>query len=303
MKIVKRKKSKHNGLFVFLMLLPALLFIATFTYYPMFKGIVMAFQSYSLWNLSETRFIGFENFRTLFRFGSDNVFYSTLWNSVKWVFISLFFQLHIGFFLALLLKKKFIGRGIYQGIIFFPWAISGFMIGIIWRWMFNGHSGVINDILIKVGILNQPFGFLSEPGAALYSVIAANVWYGIPFFTIMILAALQGVPEELYEASQMDGASSWQKFLHITLPFIKPVLVLTTLLRGIWILNFPDIIYAMTGGGPAGSSHIITTYMIEKTMSLDYGMASAVGVIIMLILTLYTIVYLMVSRFEELGDF
>jgi multiple sugar transport system permease protein len=203
----------------------------------------------------------------------------------------------------MLIKDKFFGSGVYQGITFVPWAVSGFMIGIIWRWMFNGQAGVINDILIKSGILHQPFGFLSESSSSLNSVIVANVWYGVPFFTIMITAALQGVPIELYEASGIDGATKIYQFFAITVPYIKPVLVLTTLLRGIWILNFPEIIYSMTGGGPAGSSHIISTLMIEKTMSLDYGMASAIGVVIMVILTLYTVIYLTVSKFEELGDY
>ena len=130
--------------------------------------------------------------------------------------ISLFFQFFIGFALAMMLKKKFPGSEIYRGIVFFPWAVSGFMIGIMWRWMFNGTSGVINDVLIKLGILEQPFGFLAEQSSALYSVIVANVWYGIPFFTIMITAALQGVPGELYEAAAVDGASPFKPFFSIT---------------------------------------------------------------------------------------
>lgn len=303
MQFIKKRNINRKGLFIFLMLLPALFFVAIFTYYPMLKGAKMAFQSYNLWNINDIKFVGLDNFKELFSINSDNSFLSTLKNTVIWVFVSLFFQFTLGFTLAMLLRKKFVGMGAYQGVVFFPWAISGFMIGLIWRWMFNGNAGVINDILIKSGILDKPHGFLSESGSALYSVIAANVWYGIPFFVIMILAALKGVPEELYEASNVDGASGWYKFWHITIPFIKPVLVLTTLLRAIWILNFPEIIYGMTGGGPGGSSHIITTFMIEKLMSLNYGIASAVGIIIMLVLTIYTIFYLMMSRFEELGDF
>jgi len=285
------------------MILPAILMVSFFTYYPMLRGFIMAFQEYNLWNLNNVKFIGLGNFKILFSSAPGNIFPLTLWNSLKWVAVSLFFQFIIGFFIALLLQKKFFGRGVYQGMVFYPWAFSGFFIGIVWRWMFNGNSGVINDLLIRLSVIDTPIGFLSQTSTALNSAIVANVWYGIPFFTIMIIAALQGVPVELHEAAKIDGANKVIDFWYVTLPFIKPVLVLTTLLRGIWILNMPEIIYSMTGGGPAGSSHIITTYMIEKTMSLDYGLASAIGLINILILSVYTLTYMHFSRFENMGDF
>lgn len=294
--------SRRTGLFITLMLAPAVLSVLSLTYYPMAKGFIMAFQRYSLWDLTNTQFIGLENFRALFEPSSGNIFYLTLWNSVKWVVLSLFFQFMLGFAVALLLQRSFRGRGVYQGIIFFPWALSGFFIGIVWRWMFNGSSGVINDLLFRLHLIDAPIGFLSQTTTALPSAIVANVWYGIPFFAIMIIAALKGVPNELHEAAKIDGAGRYTDFWYVTIPFIKPVLILTTLLRGIWILNMPEIIYSMTGGGPAGSSHIITTYMIEKTMSLDYGLASAIGLVNILILTVYTLTYMHFSKFENVGD-
>ena len=213
--------------------------------------------------------------------------------------ISLFFQFTIGFGLALLLKKKFRGGDLYQGVIFFPWAVSGFLIGIIWRWLYNGTSGVFNDILVRLHILSEPFGFLANTNTALYACIIANIWYGIPYFTIMITASLRGVPSDLYEAANMDGASPVQQFFHITVPSIKSTLLLTLLLRSIWIFNFPDLIYAMTGGGPAGSSNIVTSYMMQLVNHLDYGMASAVGVLCVLIQLIYAIFYLKLTRYGE----
>lgn len=290
------KRSKVSlPVFILLMLLPALVFVLVFTYYPLAKGVTMAFQKYSLFNLNDVKWVGFDNFVKLFEPGST--FYTTIWNTVKWVFVSLFFQLGIGFGLALMLRKKFFGSGIYQAIIFFPWAVSGFIIGIMWRWMFNGTSGVISDLLMKLGIIDLPVGFLASADTALIAVIIANIWYGIPFFTLMIGAALKGVSQDLYEAANVDGASAWSQFTNITLPSIKPVLVLTTLLRVIWIFNFPDLIYSMTNGGPGGSTHIITSYMMEKVRSLDYGMGSAVGVIVIVLLSLYTVFYLTISNY------
>lgn len=291
--------SKRNRRFIFWMILPAVLFPLIFTYYPMARGFVMAFQNYNILNIKNIRWCGFENFRTLFANTPGNSFYATIGNTVQWVLISLFFQFTIGFGLALLLKKKFRGGDLYQGVIFFPWAVSGFLIGIIWRWLYNGTSGVFNDILVRLHILSEPFGFLANTNTALYACIIANIWYGIPYFTIMITASLRGVPSDLYEAANMDGASPVQQFFHITVPSIKSTLLLTLLLRSIWIFNFPDLIYAMTGGGPAGSSNIVTSYMMQLVNHLDYGMASAVGVLCVLIQLIYAIFYLKLTRYGE----
>lgn len=283
------------------MLLPGMFIIGLFTYMPLFSGVIMSFQNYTLWDLNNIHFNGLENFKFILK---DPMFYMTLKNTALWIFVSLFFQFTLGFLVAMLLRRDFKGKGVYQGMVFFPWAISGFMIGLIWRWMFNGQIGVINDILLKVGIIKVPIGFLSTPSLSLASAIIANIWYGIPFFAIMILAALQSVPKELYEAADIDGANSAQKFFNVTIPYIKPVLIVTCLLRVIWILNFPELIYSMTGGGPAGSSNILTTYLLEMLMfNQDYGKASAVGLIIIGLLFSYTIFYLFVTRLEEKGDF
>ena len=220
-------------------------------------------------------------------------------NTVKWVGISLFVQFTVGFAMALLLKKKFKGSSLYQGLIFFPWAVSGFIIGIMWRWMFNGTSGVINDLLMRIHLISQPVGWLASKNTALYSCIIANIWYGIPFFTIMITAALRGVSEDLYEAADVDGASPYQKFTNITVPCIRSVLLLTVLLRVIWIFNFPDLIYSMTQGGPAGSSNIITSYMMQLVQSLDYGLASAVGVLCILFLIVFAAIYLVATKYTD----
>ena len=270
----KQKLAGSKNRFIFFMLLPALILPLIFTYYPMIKGSLMAFQSYNLMNVTNIKWIGLGNFQKLFANTPGNIFYTILKNTAIWVIVSLFFQFTIGFALALMLRKKFRGSSVYQGLIFFPWAVSGFLIGIMWRWMFNGTSGVINDILLRIGIIHSPIAWLASKDTALLSVIIANIWYGIPFFTIMITAALRGVPQELYEAAEVDGANAVGKFFNITIPSIKSVILLTILMRVIWIFNFPDLIYSMTQGGPGGSSHIITSFMMQKVQSLDYGLAS-----------------------------
>lgn len=295
-------KKRVSGLwFIIGCLVPAILLVCLFTYYPMLRGIVMAFQNYSIYDLTDVHFIGFQNFKDILL---NEQFLIALQNSVYWVIISLFFQFVLGFGLALLLRKPFFGRGIYQGLVFFPWAMSGFLIGLIWRWLFNGQIGVINDILFKLGIIDTPIAFLADPNWAMFSVIVANVWYGVAFFGIMLLAALQSVPSEIYEAGAMDGTTRIQKLVHITIPYILPTIITTVMLRVIWIMNFPDLIYSMTNGGPAGSTHILSTYMMDKILyGGDYGKASAVGVVMIILLVFFTIFYFTATKAEKAGDF
>jgi multiple sugar transport system permease protein len=294
-------RISKQGLFIFLCLLPAIILVSIFTYYPLLKGVIMAFQNFSAYDLMNIRFIGLENFKTIM---ADIGFKESLVNSFYWVFFSLIPQFFIGFIVALMLRRKFKGRGVYQAFIFFPWAMSGFLIGLIWRWMLNGQGGVINDLLMKFGIIDSAIPFLADPTWAMVSVIVANVWYGITFFAIMILAALQSIPEDLFEAAKIDGAGYFQQLFNITIPYILPTLIVTSLLRVIWILNFPDLIYSLTNGGPAGSTHILSTYMLEKIMfGQNYGQAAAVGLIIIFILIFFSIFYLLATKFNKAGDF
>lgn len=301
MRFLPRTDSMRRNLFIFFMLMPSILMVLVFIYYPVIRGIPVAFQYYNLVNLAKTRWVGWANFRKLF---STATFLRSLPNTVRWVFISLFFQFTVGFTLALFLKRKFRLRGFYQGTIFFPWAISGFLIGILWRWLYNGSYGVINDILIALGFVSkaQPIGFLSDAGIAMWSCIVANVWYGIAFFAIMIQAALQGIPEDLYEAAEVDGANKLHQFFSITLPFLKDVLILTTLLRIIWIFNFADLIYAMTRGGPGGATEIMTSYLLNLVMfGTDYGLAAALGIVLMLVMICAASLILLLTRFSKDG--
>ncbi len=278
------------------MILPTLAVIVLFIFAPLIKGGLMAFQSYNLYNVKDIKFIGLDNLKAVI-FSTSVSFLKILLNTLKWLVLSLVFQFLLGFILALLLRKPFRGRSVYCGFVFYPWALCGFAIGLIWSWLFNGQFGVINDLLMKAGIIQSNIGWLSDPKIAMYSVIIANVWYGIPYFGIMLLAALQSVPKELYEAATIDGGSKWQQLFHVTIPYIKPTIVSTVLLRSMWIVNFPDLIYAMTNGGPVNSTHILGTMMINKVYKeFDYGQGSAYGFIIMVLLLVYALIYLRVTK-------
>ncbi|AEX85218.1 permease component of ABC-type sugar transporter [Marinitoga piezophila KA3] len=289
--------KRHSKRFIILMLLPTITLISFIILYPTISGVLLSFKNYSLFNFGNIQWVGFENYREIF---SDFFYMDIVINTIKWIFFSVFFQLIFGFILALLMKEPFKGRGIYAGLVFYPWAISGFAIGLIWSWLLNGQFGVINDILIRTGILEEGLNFLSDPSLAMFSVILVNVWYGIPFFAIMLLAALQSIPQSLYEAAEIDGAGYFSKLFHITIPYIKPTIVNTVLLRIIWVMNFPDIIYGMTRGGPAGSTEILSVKMINVVFyESNYSKAAAHGVIIVLVLFIYTMMYLKLTSKKE----
>ena len=279
-----------------LMILPTIAIIVCFIFAPLFKGGLMAFQSYNLFNVKDIKFNGLENLKAVV-FSTSVNFWQILFNTLKWLVLSLVFQFLLGFILALLLRKPFKGRSIYCGFVFYPWALCGFAIGLIWAWLFNGQFGVINDLLMKVGIIHSNIGWLSNPKIAMFSVVIANVWYGIPYFGIMLLAALQSIPGELYEAATIDGSNKIQQLFYVTIPYIKPTIISTVLLRSMWIVNFPDLIYAMTNGGPVNSTHILGTMMINKVYKeFDYGQGSAYGIIIMALLFIYALIYLRVTK-------
>jgi multiple sugar transport system permease protein len=283
------------------LMIPAGLLLIVFIYYPLLRGIGIAFQHYSLLDLSATHWNGLDNFKAIV-FDANISFARILLNSLAWVLLSLVLQFVLGFCLALLLRRPFRGRGIFTGLVFYPWALSGFAIGLVWAWMFNGQFGVVNDVLLRSGLISAPIGFLSDPHFAMCSVIVANVWYGIPFFAIMLLAALQSVPAELYESAALDGAGWFRQLFNVTIPCIRPTITSTVLLRVMWIMNFPDIIYGMTGGGPANATNILATEMINKILkNYDYGQGSALGVVIMVILFTLAFFYLKWSERQEIA--
>ena len=282
----------------YLLLSPAYLLIGGFMFYPMATVLFLSFQQYQLMDPLNTPFIGLDHYGAMLE---DSYFWRSLRNSVVWVGLSLLFQFLFGFILALLLNStQFRGKGLYQAVVFTPWAVSGFLIAVIWAWMLNGEFGVVNDLLTRFGIVDEKIGFLSRSDTALLSCVIANVWFGITFFAIMLFAALQAIPQSLYEAADMDGASARQVFLRVTVPMVKSTIVVTVLLRAIWIFNWADLIWVMTKGGPAGSSQTLALYVFQKAfLGLDFGYSAALGVALTALSLMFTAVFLKATRFHE----
>ena len=293
----KRAASTTRMLKALAFLAPAAIMILIFVFYPVIRTVLLGFQNFKLYDQLNVGYNGLENFRNLLE---DPNFSRILRNTFLWVFVSVFFQFTIGFSLALLLKKKFKFIGLYQGLIFIPWALSGFLMGLVWKWIFDESFGVLNDALLKLGLIDSRIPWLSDARWGMAAVITANIWYGVTFFVIMILAALQGVPKEMLEAAELDGANRFQTLFSVIIPYIRATLILIVLLRIMWITNFPDLIFGMTQGQPAGRTHILSSWLIEKlTLDADWGAASAVGLMTMVILFVFTLFYLMATRLEK----
>lgn len=292
------KKFKLEKWIPYLFLLPATLMISIFLFYPIATVFYYSLQNYDISAPFYNSFAGLDNFTKIFT--DDALFIPSLWISLKWVGSQVILQLIFGLGIALLLNQKFRFRGAVRAAAFIPWAISGVLASVMWSLMYNEHMGVFNDILMRIGIINENRAWLSDRSTAFLSVILAELWRGIPFFAITLLAALQSIPEELYEAVKVDGAGRWKSFLYVTLPHLKTAIILTTLLRVIWEFNNVDLIFNLTGGGPAHSTTTLTMYIAEQAVhGSNFGYGSALTVISFVILLVFAAVYLRITRFER----
>jgi multiple sugar transport system permease protein len=202
------------------------------------------------------------------------------------------FQFLLGFILALLLNKKIPFRGFLRSVSLIPWVTPGVLIALMWRWIYDGNYGVLNDLLLKLGLIHDKIPVLAQVSTAFPAAIVTIVWQGIPFFALMILAGLQGIPHELYEAADIDGANLVQQMFRITVPSLKNTLFVTTLLRIIWVANSVDVIANLTEGGPAYSSQTLSVYIFNKGNALNLGYASAMAIMLALLLSAVAVPYL-----------
>ena len=287
---------KKRSIYPYLLVAPALIIILCVVFIPVLNAIGMSFQSYDLRRPLQIGFIGLENYMEAL---GDDLFWKSLIKTIFWVVFGVGFQFLFGFILALLLNQSFKGRGFIRAISLIPWVTPGVLIGLMWRWMYDGNFGVINDILNKLHLVDENIAFLSNPNTAFASVVITIVWQGIPFFALMILAGLQGIPAELYEAADMDGATAPQKLFKITIPSIKNTILITALLRIIWVANSVDVIFNMTEGGPAYATQTLSVYIFNEANTLDMGYASTMAILLALVLCSVAIPYLYMKFKEE----
>ena len=273
-------------------LLPALLVTALVILFPVLQTAWYSLHEYVLYDPDNFRFVGLRNFATAL---SDEVFWIALANSAIWVSGIVFLQLLLGLGAALLLNQSFWWRGLARALVIIPWALPSVIIGLMWTWIYDFNLGVFNDILLRIGLISAPHPWLAQPSTALACIMLALVWQGFPFFTVTILAGLQTVPHELYEAAEIDGANAWRQFLHVTMPSIAGIVATAVLLRIIWVANSLDVILVMTGGGPGYATHTLPLYAFLRAYTgMEFGYAASLS--LMLTAILLGIVWLYVRR-------
>ncbi|MGW7078185.1 carbohydrate ABC transporter permease [Streptomyces sp. NPDC054866] len=279
----------------YLLIAPAGLLMLGFIAYPVISVFYYSLRHYNPTKPWRDGFAGFDNFVTAFT--EDPQFWQTLGFSLQWVAVEVVLQLLLGLGLALIVNQTFIGRAMARALVFSPWAVSGVLTSTIWLLIFNSQTG-ITRYLADMGIGSYGTSWLSDTSTVFPAVVVAELWRGVPFFAILILADLQSVSKDLYEAAEVDGASRFRQFFHITLPHLKDAIILSTLLRAVWEFNNVDLLYTLTGGGPAGETTTLPLRIASIAVdSHDFGYASALTSIAFVILLFCSMVYLRLSKF------
>ncbi|WP_028843759.1 carbohydrate ABC transporter permease [Pseudothermotoga elfii] len=270
------------------MVLPYVIVIVLFVIFLTISNIVMSF--------SDDGKFTFKNYLDIFK---DQIFYKAIKNTAVWVFGSVLGQISLGLAVALLLNQIKRGQVFFRTIILIlPWATLDIVAGVMWKWMYNDMYGVLNDLLMKAGIIRDYIAWLATPNMAMVSVIIANIWKGFCLCGMFFLAGIQTIPQELYEAAEIDGANAYRRFWNVTIPQLKPVMMTTLMLTIIWTINYFPLIYVMTGGGPNYGTETIVTYIYRLSFRfLEYNKSAALSNILFLLV--FLIAYLFTRNMSK----
>ncbi len=289
--------ERSNARLVAVLITPTLLLVIGVVAFPLMYSFVMSFGDVEFADIKDYDFVGFSQYIKAF---TDSGFINSIKISAKFVFFTVLIKLILGTLVAVMLKEKFIGRSIARALIIIPWATPFVVVGLMWKWMLHSKVGVINFILEKLGIIQEYIPFLSEKTFAMPCVILADVWQGTPFFIIIILAGLQTIPDDLYEAAYMDGAGGTRAFFSITLPLIRFPLFISTILGTIFAINAFDLFFVLTKGGPGNVTTNATLFDWNNAFKFYHlSYASAISYVILLLSMLVTIGYVVIMRRHE----
>ena len=278
---------RSRTFFVWLLITPAALFMFLIVGWPLLETIRLSFTNAGL---GGEQYIGWDNYEKLL---NNRKYPGIVGRTFYWMFLSVLLKMIIGTIGALLLNAKIRGKAAFRVMVMPPWIVPMAIGCIGWLWLYNGHFGILAGVLMRLGIIDGPFEFLAYKSSAFYSAVVTDVWIGTPMISIFILAAMQSVPDDLYEAAYVDGASRWYRFRRITIQQIMPVIVTMSLLSAIWTFNSFEVIWILTEGGPLGATTtmIIDTYkMAIANYKFGYGATRALMVV--LSLAAFSLLYL-----------
>ncbi|MEU7030332.1 sugar ABC transporter permease [Streptomyces sp. NPDC046275] len=299
---VRRSLSTHW--YAWAMVAPVVVVIGVIIGYPLVRGIWLSLTDANERNVERSigvnhipasyEFVGVDNYVDAL---TGNQFLATLGWTLLWTVACVSVTFALGLVLANMLNRKMAGRGVYRMLLILPWAVPGFVSVFAWRFLYDERRGILNQLLAGGGIDAVPW--LNDPTWAKFSVIAVNVWLGVPFMMVALLGGLQSIPGEMYEAAEMDGANAWQRFRHITLPGLRSVSTTVILLSTIWTFNMFPVIFLLTRGGPGEATQILVTQAYKFSFEIsprDYAQSSTWGVLILVLLMVFAAVYRRVLR-------
>jgi ABC-type sugar transport system permease subunit len=257
-----------------LLLLPTAASLLAISVYPIFNGLWLSFRDTSLIS-PEDRFIGLQNYFTLL---ADSQFWNAWKHTIQFTAASTLLETVLGLAMALVLHEAFRGRGMVRAAMLVPWAIPTVVTSKMFGWLFDGQNGLVNHALQELGLISENIGWYSSAEYALLTIIIADVWKTTPFMALLLLAGLQTIPGSLREASFIDGANAWQHFWYVTMPMLLPTLLIAALLRALDAFRIFDLVYVLTGGGPADSTEVLSTLTYKQLFSaLQFGYGSALA--------------------------
>lgn len=289
------RRPLSDRTFGFLLTLPALVLFGAIVCYPLIGSLTTSLFEQSLVQPGR-EFVGLDNFRAVL----DDQFWPVLWNTLVFTGLGTIAPFLIGFALALALNTRLPGRALLRGAFLFPWVIPGVVVSFAWLWIFNANYGLLNGILVRLGLIAEPVSWLGDPDTAMYAVIVAKTWASFPWIMVMLLAGLQTVPAVLHEAAGMDGAGVLRRFWHVTLPHLRGIIGIVILLEIIWNFQHFDTIYVLTGGGPAGATTTFAVAVYDTAFKgFDLGRAGALGALWLVLLLVLVVVYVRFAEREE----
>lgn len=280
-----------NRSFSLLLLAPALLLLAFTVIYPLARGIWLSFQTYSLVDPSRNGFAGLDNYRTLL---NSQTYRDVWWTTIVFVVLSIAGQFLLGFFTAIVLNNKDLkGTGIFRGLLLVPWIVPTVVTSLLWKWIYNQQYGIFNYVLREAGVISEFKAWIGDPDLAMGAVVLANVWKGFPFHMIILLAALQTVPSDVIEAATIDGASAFERFRHVVLPYMRYIIMIDLLISIIWTFQNFTLIWTMTEGGPVDATTTLAINIYRTAFQgFDMGMGAAIGTTWLLFLFLFSALFI-----------
>lgn len=280
-----RRLSKLSPLLWFA---PAIFLVGVVMLYPALKTFALSLYRQDAANSFQPEFAGLRNFA---RLGLDSRFGKGLWTTVLFTTATVSIEFVMGLVLALCAETWIRGRSVIRTILLIPWTLPTAIIAVLWAWIFNDQYGVLNSLLLGTGILSRPISWLGDPTAAFFALVVADVWKTTPFVFVILLAGLQGIPQDLYEALEIDGGGAWAKFRLITWPFLRRFIFVALIFRVIQAFSVFDLVYVMTGGGPGGRTETLSLYAFQTMMRyLDFGYAATLATATVIVLGLAALV-------------